>query len=312
VAGLRFHDSPRFSINLKDCRDAVIRDATIFVDSAVTRLGNSSSKVYPLNTDGIDIAAVNVTVFNVNITNYDDAIVVKPCRHTFTYCHCSGDVLAYNNTVTYSTGLAIGSVPPHEDHNCVRNVTFRDSRLRFPLKAIYVKTNPGNSGTGEITDITYQNITIDTALWWTVWIGPQQQNQPGQDRDSTGCNFMFPFVPVCPTQPRVTVRAVTLRDVTATNTVPLFQGPGVVLCNRTNPCTDFVFDNVVNTAMTGDPYATLDTLPPAIAWILPKELKHASAGRDFAYITNNVYAEVVAPVKPAVCVEPTCFWSAPA
>jgi hypothetical protein len=193
----------------------------------------------------------------------------------------------------------------------VRNVTYRDSRLRFPLKAIYVKTNPGHSGTGEISDITYQNITIDTALWWTVWIGPQQQNQPGQDSDPTGCNFLFPYVPVCPTQPRVALRDVTLRDITATNTVPLFQGPGVVLCNRTNPCTGFVFDNVVNTPMTGDLRTALGELPPAAAGMLP-ERTYAYAGRDFAYITDNVYAEVVAPVEPEVCVDPECFWSTPA
>jgi hypothetical protein len=309
VSGLRFLDSPRFSINLKYCADVVIHDITIFVDSAVTRLGNRSSEVYPLNTDGIDIAAVNVTVYNANITNYDDAIVVKPCRHTFTYCRCAGDVLAYNNTITYSTGLAIGSVPPHEDHNCVRNVTFRDSQLRFPLKAIYVKTNPGRAGTGEIRDITYQNIRIDTALWWTVWIGPQQQNQPGQDSDSTGCNFLFPYVPVCPTQPRVFVRDVTLRDIAAVNTLPLFQGPGVVLCNRTNPCTGFVFDNVVNTPMTGDVRAVLEQLPIPAWWLPERDLVRFDGGA-FAYITSDVYAEVVAPVEPAVCVDPECFWSA--
>jgi len=32
----------------------------------------------PLNTDGIDPAGSNVTIRNVNITNYDDAVAVKP------------------------------------------------------------------------------------------------------------------------------------------------------------------------------------------------------------------------------------------
>lgn len=117
VSGLLFLDSPRFTLNLKDCRNVVVHDVAIFIDSSVVRLRERSSVVYPLNTDGIDIAAVNVTVFNANITNYDDAIVVKPCRHTFLHCPCASDVLAYNNTITYSTGLAVGSMVPHEDGN---------------------------------------------------------------------------------------------------------------------------------------------------------------------------------------------------
>jgi len=42
------------------------------------------------------------------------------------------------------------------------------------MKAIYVKTNPGN-GTGEIKDILYENIKIHFPVWWNIYIGPQQQ-----------------------------------------------------------------------------------------------------------------------------------------
>lgn len=45
---------------------------------------------YPLNTDGIDIQAYNVTIYNINMTNYDDAFVPKPCRSDWKYCQCSG------------------------------------------------------------------------------------------------------------------------------------------------------------------------------------------------------------------------------
>ena len=57
--------------------------------------------MYPLNTDGIDYRATNVTVKNCNITNYDDAIVAKPCNQGGKYCTCSGDAEVYNNTITH-------------------------------------------------------------------------------------------------------------------------------------------------------------------------------------------------------------------
>lgn len=320
VRGLLLLDSPRFTLYLKDCRDAVIHDTTIYVNSSVERIHGDTSVIYPLNTDGIDIAAENVTVYNVNITNYDDAIVVKPCRRTFLHCRCAGDVTAYNNTIRYSTGLAIGSVPPHRDHNCVRNVTFRDSELHYPLKAIYVKTNPGDWGTGEISHIRYENIRISHALWWTVWVGPQQQNQPGTDDQPTGCNFLFPYVPRCPTQPRVALRQITLRDVVATDTLPLFQSPGVVLCNHSNPCTDFLFANVVNTPYDGDTAAFLEQLPFPLPWPAEqkqqlqlwegKETALSASGKDwsFAYVTAYVYGREVGRVRPRVCLQDPCFW----
>lgn len=178
VFDITLTNSPSYHLNFKDCANLIIHDVTIYVDSTVIRgRDDHDSVTYALNTDGIDIAATNVTVYNCNITNYDDAIVAKPCRNNYKYCKCSGNMVAFNNAITYSTGLTIGSVPPNDNVNCVRNVTFRDSYMYRPLKAIYVKSNPGDSGSGIIDDVTYDNIQIEEALWWTVWIGPQQQNQ---------------------------------------------------------------------------------------------------------------------------------------
>ena len=52
--------------DFKDCAHIVIHDITIFIDSAVTH-GNVESVTYPLNTDGIDIGATNVTIYNCNM-----------------------------------------------------------------------------------------------------------------------------------------------------------------------------------------------------------------------------------------------------
>ena len=40
--------------------------------------------VFPLNTDGIDPYGSRVLIENVNITNFDDAIAVKPSHSNWT------------------------------------------------------------------------------------------------------------------------------------------------------------------------------------------------------------------------------------
>jgi polygalacturonase len=39
---------------------------------------NGGFPLFPLNTDGFDPAGKNVLIENVNITNFDDAVAVKP------------------------------------------------------------------------------------------------------------------------------------------------------------------------------------------------------------------------------------------
>ena len=77
-------------------------------------------------------------------------------------------------------GLSIGSVPPVNGYNCIRNVTMKDSVFYLPIKAIYVKTNSpdphfnktGPGSGGEITNIRYENLEIHNPLWWGIYIGP--------------------------------------------------------------------------------------------------------------------------------------------
>ena len=140
---------------------------------------------------------------------------------------------------TFSVGLSVGSVPPNAHHNCVRNVTFRNAHMTVPIKGIYVKSNPGTHGTGLIENINYENISGDGSLWYPIWIGPQQQHQPRGH--GTGCSFFYPIDPVCPTNPLVTILNIRLVNVTFVNSLLM---PGVVLCDKSNPCTGMLFDNV--------------------------------------------------------------------
>ena len=78
-----------------------------------------------------------------------------------------------NCEVTYGVGMTIGTVSPSRLHSCIRNVVFRDIVFHRPLKAIYVKSDPG-TGTGIIENIVYENISMTHPLWWAIYIGPQQ------------------------------------------------------------------------------------------------------------------------------------------
>ena len=106
--------------------------------------------------------------------------------------------------------MTIGSVPPNTAHNCVRNVTFRNIVQHLPLKGIYIKSNPGDDGDGIIEDILYENITMNGPVWFAIYIGPQQMRQPGGA--GPGC-MLYPILKDCQTQPRVTMRNFTLRNI---------------------------------------------------------------------------------------------------
>lgn len=124
-------------------------------------------------------------------------------------------------------GLSVGSVPPNEGINCVRNITFRNAYFKKPFKGIYIKTNPGDKGYGLIDNILYENITMHEPIWWAIYLGPQQQKQP--DRGGPGCMF-YPFDPkgTCETQSRINITNIKLKNVMIRNSL-LF--PIVMRCN---------------------------------------------------------------------------------
>ncbi len=82
--------------------------------------------LFPLNTDGIDPAGKYFRIFNISVQNYDDVVVPKP-SHRGGNCDCTEHMLIENITVRLGVGLSIGSVPPNTQHNCIRNVTFRNA-----------------------------------------------------------------------------------------------------------------------------------------------------------------------------------------
>ena len=111
---------------------------------------------------------------NVKITCFDDAIAVKPSSEGRDLYPCTENMLFENMKIVYGVGISIGSVSPGFNYTCVRNITSRNIDFDYPLKAVYIKTNPGVNGTGEISNIVYENLTMRRPIWWAIYIGPQQ------------------------------------------------------------------------------------------------------------------------------------------
>ena len=239
LSGITMMNSPRYHLRLYDVINVHVHHFKIEVDLVNQKKILNKLPTFPLNTDGIDPYATNVKIHDFYIKNYDDAIAVKPCNTGMKYCHCSSNMEIYNGHTFSSVGLAIGSVPPNDNHNCISDIYFHDIKMDRPLKGIYIKTNEGNHGDGEITNIKYENITMDTPVWWGIYIGPQQQKQP--DGKGEGC-MKYPKDPDCPTEPAITISKISLININITNNLNPYAG--LIRCNETNPCEDFIFDNV--------------------------------------------------------------------
>jgi len=256
VTGIHMRNSPQYHMKLEDVDGLVIHGVSIHVDveqqksllrdngliTLMTKPGNPNVAIeiptFPLNTDGIDPSGRNVHIYNCTIENFDDAVAVKPMNGNGFYSNCSHNMLIEDIQVAWGVGMTIGSVPPNDAFNCVRNITFRNVNFAHPIKAIYVKTNPGDHGFGIISDILYENMTIHDPVWWVIYVGPQQQQQPGGA--GPGC-MLYPLDERCPTDPRVPIYNVTLRNIVSTGGE---LSPGIIRCNATKPCHGFVFDNV--------------------------------------------------------------------
>ena len=82
--GIKLINSPYYHINARDIDGGYFHDFEIYVDimsqnhlSEFLGLG-LRIPTFPLNTDGIDPAGTNILIERVNITNFDDAVAVKP------------------------------------------------------------------------------------------------------------------------------------------------------------------------------------------------------------------------------------------
>lgn len=203
--GVKWQNSPSYHLSLVDIDNFTLENFEIWVDAYQQtqlrlqfqnfdlRLG-TNLPTYALNTDGIDPAGSNIVIRNLTITSYDDAVAVKPAHSNFKIAKCAENITVENIIVYFGVGMTIGTVPPRSEVNCIRNVAFRNITFFHPFKAVYVKTNPGDSGSGIIENILYENLKVTNPLWWGIYIGPQQQKQP--DGGGPGC-MLYPLLKDC-------------------------------------------------------------------------------------------------------------------
>jgi len=183
------------------------------------------------NTDGFDVTGTNVWIHDCTVWNDDDCIAVKgeASNMLFERIHASG------------LGLTIGSIGAHR----VRNITFRNSTMHNSVKGIYMKFN-GNamSQPGQIEDVLYEDIVIDSPTQWPIWIGPAQQSDSLDFCAAHPCSLCWPVDPFakCDAVSMGTYRNITLRRVTINN--PKYS-PGVLIAPSNNPATGIIFDSVV-------------------------------------------------------------------
>ena len=142
------------------------------------------------------------------------------------------------------TGLVIGSIG--DTH--VRNITFRDSRLHWSFKGIFLKFRAGKADApGLIEDITYENIIVEGAQQWPIWIGPAQQAVSSNPCYANPCSLCWPVLPdgtfgtTCEGVQHNVFRNILFKDITLTHTV---GSPGVILGSPDYPIDGITFDSV--------------------------------------------------------------------
>mmetsp|Transcript_2773 Transcript_2773/g.5697 ORF Transcript_2773/g.5697 Transcript_2773/m.5697 type:complete len:451 (-) Transcript_2773:29-1381(-) len=207
-----------------------------------------------LNTDGFDVSGKDIYIHDCSVWNQDDCFTIVPSSSAGINAQCTENILI-ENVEASGLGLTVGSIRPTKDHACIKNVTFRNAYMHHTFKGVYMKSAYSNDEPGisaEITDILYENITMDKPEQVPIWIGPAQEG----DSDNA-CSIAWPTIKraKCPA-PLTTMswNNITLRNI-------LIKGskvsPGIIFGNEDSPMDGVVFDNVVF-----DPVEDLDDAKP--------------------------------------------------
>jgi polygalacturonase len=226
VENMLFKDSPYWTFYAENSDGLLIRYSD--VSARWTKKDTHTLiDLQAFNTDGFDVTGKNVYIHDCNIWNQDDCIAVKD----------GSENMLFERIVCSGLGLVIGSIGSSRVHN----ITFRDSYLPNTVKGIYLKTRWSDSGpVGEqasITDVFYENITIDNPIQYGIWIGPAQQT--GQP-----CSLLWTKTKnaECHMSGYQIWDNIVLKDITINNPS---RSPGVLMGNTTFPMKNIVFDNVV-------------------------------------------------------------------
>ena len=237
--------SPYHTFHFDDVRSLEVRFCS--VDNRVNGDdGHSVENLAALNTDGFDVSGMDIHIHDCEVWNQDDCFTIVPTSGNGINAKCTENVVV-ENVKASGLGLTIGSIEPTLHHACIRNITFRNAYMQRTYKGIYIKSAsravpPPASYTAEITNILYENVTMEEPEQVPIWIGPAQELD-----SSNACSLLWPMDPwaKCPAPlPNVRFTNITLRNITINNPK---QSPGVVFGSENTPMDNVVFDHVVVT-----------------------------------------------------------------
>ena len=235
--------SPYHTFHFDDVRSLIIRYCS--VDN---RVNNDDSHTIEnlgaLNTDGFDVSGKDIHIHDCSVWNQDDCFTIVPTTSDGINANCTENILIENVNAS-GLGLTVGSIEPTSNHACIKNVTFRNAYMHHTYKGIYVKSAnraipPPSSYTAEITNILYENITMDEPEQTPIWLGPAQELD-----SANACSLLWPVVPFakCPAPlGNIKWTNITLRNVKIMNPK---ESPGVIFGNQSVPMKGVVFENVV-------------------------------------------------------------------
>lgn len=147
IKNLTLKDTPGVNITISNggkASDATIHD--VVINEPASELGNGKSSH---NTDGVSIWGPRVNIYDCNISNGDDNVVVDSNGQ---YVH------VWNCTFGTGHGASIGSYTENVKHIWFDNITMNGTTA-----GIRMKTGINSDGTlrgGGEEDITYSNITM--------------------------------------------------------------------------------------------------------------------------------------------------------
>lgn len=158
INNIHIVNSPVQVVSINGCDGLTINQMTIDNSSGDSKGGH--------NTDGFDIGSSNdIHINGAKIYNQDDCVAINSGTNIkFDSGLCSG-----------GHGLSIGSVGGRKD-NTVSGVTFSKSTVKNSDNGIRIKAKKNT--TGKISDITYEDITLDNIAKYGVLI---EQNYDGGD-----------------------------------------------------------------------------------------------------------------------------------
>ena len=262
-----FLDSPYWTTKLTGVDGLEI--AGCGISARRTRMdGHNLVDISAFNTDGFDISGHNVFVHDCNCWAQDDCFTVKD-----NYDGVSSNMLFENNNAS-GMAMVLGSIGGTH----VKNITFRNFYVHHTFKGIYTKFR---GGTGQMSDILFENIVMDGVEQYPIWIGPAQQADNPDPFYANPCSLCWPDKPdaVCFPIEESKMENITLRNVIINNPG---MSLGVIMGSTVNPTKNLVFENVVvHRCGLKDKANIADSFP-----LLPMDI-HDSYARDSFFILGG-------------------------